>query len=165
MPPTGAGGPWWDVLHGWDAELQRTGRVELRSTAGLRVLAIALAAFAGAVCLAPAIALPIAFGPVALVFATVPLLLCTALLVVVVVQQTRFLRRHLVVTVDGIEVTGLATVPWRDVLATRTSLEAVQIRVSTGRGSRWLPVGTLEAPSAQVVAWLELVRHRAQSGR
>ncbi|MVA76691.1 hypothetical protein GC722_11750 [Auraticoccus sp. F435] len=163
VPP--GGGPWWGVLQGWDAELQRAGRVELRSTTGLRAVAVVVAVFGGLLCLSPAVALPVVFGGSALVFATVPLLLCTVLFAVVAVQQMRLMRRHLVVTVEGIEVTGLATVPWRDVLAARTYLDAVQVSVATGTGTRWLKVGTLQAPAAQVVAWLELVRQRMLSGQ
>ncbi|RLV56012.1 hypothetical protein D9V41_08965 [Aeromicrobium phragmitis] len=156
--PDGNGGS-WAPLREWDAELQRSGRVVIRAASRSRHIAIGLAAFSTALCLCAALGFPLAFGVSALVFVTPPFLVCAALSVVVLVQQIGYLRRHLVVTVHGIEVTGLATVPWQNVLAARVVVDAVQITVVGRRGPRVLQVGTLQAPAAQVVAWLETVQH------
>lgn len=162
VPPGGpdGNGGWWDPLQAWDAELQRSGRVVIPAASRLRHVAIGLAAFSLMLCLCAAIGFPLAFGLIALLFVTPPFLICAALSAVVLVQQIGYLRRHLVVTVHGIEVTGLATVPWQHVLGAKVYVDAVQIVVLSGRGSRVLQVGTLEAQAGQVVAWIEMVQRR-----
>ncbi|MFD1860833.1 hypothetical protein EHW97_12205 [Aeromicrobium camelliae] len=162
VPPHGpdGNGGWWAPLRAWDTELQRSGRVVIPAASRLRYIAIGLAAFSLVLCLGATIGFALAFGLIALLFVAPPFLICAGLSAVVLVQQIGHLRRHLVVTVHGIEVTGLATVPWQNVTGAKVVMNAVQVTVVWGRGSRVLQVGPLQAPAGQVVAWLEAVQHR-----
>lgn len=165
LPPgAGAQVPLPSELGQWDAEFRRSGRVVIRSARHLRYIAVGLGVFVVVLCAATAIAMPLAFGLSALVFASIPLMLPLALAVVLIVQNSRHIGRDLIVTSGGVEVRGVGAVPWHEVAGVRARAGAVQIDVRRGGTAQTLKAGTLEAPAALVAVWLQMVRQRMPGG-
>ncbi|PRZ07685.1 hypothetical protein BCE75_104137 [Isoptericola sp. CG 20/1183] len=149
-PQAGASGP-----QQWEAELRRSGRVVVRAPRTLRTVAIALTAGTIALCFGAAIGLPIAFGPVALLVATGPLVIIAVLAGVFLAMQISYLGRDLVVTACGIQVGRRAPVPWHELAGVSTHRGALRIHVLRSGRPETLQLGDLQAPCEQLVRWLQ----------